>query len=191
VCGRSTHREKGFHRLAGAIIPVHDAVTARSGRVSVRDGAGRELPQPMRKPHATKQLTAGSAATCTPSSTMGVPRLCADHLRTGVSSACRYDPDLNPTTKSWPCITAWAWCRHVLSARDKAKVEVGVQVVERWIIAACVTGKFFPLEEVNRAVRELLERLNQRPFRSARIACHMFARWNASACGRCPPNGST
>jgi transposase len=49
--------------------------------------------------------------------------------------------------------------------RDKAKVEVGVQVVERWIIASLRHRKFFRLEEVNRAVRELLERLNQRPFR--------------------------
>jgi hypothetical protein len=49
--------------------------------------------------------------------------------------------------------------------RDKAKVEVGVQIAERWIIAALRHHKFFRLEEVNRAVRELLERLNQRPFR--------------------------
>jgi transposase len=49
--------------------------------------------------------------------------------------------------------------------RDKAKVEVGVQVVERWVIAALRHRKFFRLEEVNRAVRDLLERLNQRPFR--------------------------
>src|SRR6202008_3380306 len=49
--------------------------------------------------------------------------------------------------------------------RDKAKVEVGVQIVERWIIAALRHHKFFRLDEVNRAIRELLERLNQRPFR--------------------------
>src|ERR1700746_2888703 len=47
----------------------------------------------------------------------------------------------------------------------KAKVEVGVQIVERWIIAALRHHKFFRLDEVNRAIRELLERLNQRPFR--------------------------
>src|SRR5215813_8678732 len=39
------------------------------------------------------------------------------------------------------------------------------QVVERWIIAAPSHQKCFRLEEVNRAIRELLERLNQRPFR--------------------------
>jgi transposase len=48
---------------------------------------------------------------------------------------------------------------------DKAKVEVGVQVVQRWIVAALRKHKFFSLEEVNQAIAELLVRLNQRPFR--------------------------
>jgi transposase len=83
-----------------------------------------------------------------------------------VSRACRYDPDLNPTYQE----LAMHYGVGVVPARpyrprDKAKVEVGVQVVERWIIAALRHRKFFRLEEVNRAVRELLERLNQRPFR--------------------------
>jgi transposase len=49
--------------------------------------------------------------------------------------------------------------------KDKAKVEVGVQVAERWIIAVLRHQKFFRLEDLNHAIRELLERLNQRPFR--------------------------
>jgi transposase len=48
---------------------------------------------------------------------------------------------------------------------DKAKVEVGVQVVQRWIVAALRKRKFFALDEVNQAIAELLVRLNQRPFR--------------------------
>jgi len=47
----------------------------------------------------------------------------------------------------------------------KAKVEVGVQVAERWIIAALRHQKFFRLADLNHAIRELLERLNQRPFK--------------------------
>jgi hypothetical protein len=38
-------------------------------------------------------------------------------------------------------------------------------VAERWIIAALRHQKFFRLEDLNRAIRELLERLNQRPFK--------------------------
>src|SRR6202167_498096 len=49
--------------------------------------------------------------------------------------------------------------------RDKAKVENGVQVCERWIIAALRHRKFFNLEELNQAIRELLARLNDRPSR--------------------------
>jgi transposase len=49
--------------------------------------------------------------------------------------------------------------------RDKAKVESGVLVVERWIIAALRNRRFFELEELNQAIRELVTKLNQRPFR--------------------------
>ena len=63
----------------------------------------------------------------------GAPRLLVpDNLRTGVSRACRYDPDLNPTYQEF----AMHYDVGVVPARprhpkDKAKVEVGVQVVER------------------------------------------------------------
>ena len=49
--------------------------------------------------------------------------------------------------------------------RDKAKVETGVQLAERWIIAALRHRKFFSIEELNQAIRELRDRINQRPFR--------------------------
>ena len=48
---------------------------------------------------------------------------------------------------------------------DKAKVESGVLLVERWIIAALRNQKFFSIEELNQAIRELRDRINQRPFR--------------------------
>lgn len=49
--------------------------------------------------------------------------------------------------------------------RDKAKVESGVLLAERWIIAALRHRKFFSIEELNEAIRELRGRINQRPFR--------------------------
>ena len=49
--------------------------------------------------------------------------------------------------------------------RDKAKVENAVQVAQRWIVAALRHHKFFSLEELNVAIRELLAKLNHRPFR--------------------------
>lgn len=49
--------------------------------------------------------------------------------------------------------------------RDKAKVESGVLLAERWIIAALRHRKFFSIEELNQAIRELRDRINERPFR--------------------------
>jgi transposase len=47
----------------------------------------------------------------------------------------------------------------------KAKVETGVQIVQRWIVVALRHRKFFSLAELNQAIRELLTQLNQRSFR--------------------------
>jgi transposase len=47
-------------------------------------------------------------------------------------------------------------------ARDKAKVEVGVQVVQRWILARLRHRRFFSLAELNLTIRELLVDLNER-----------------------------
>jgi len=97
----------------------------------------------------------------------GLPKLIVpDNAKTGVSRACRYVPDLNPTYQQM----AMHYGVGVVPARpnkprDKAKVESGVLVVERWIMAALRNRRFFGIEELNRAIRELLVKLNQRPFR--------------------------
>jgi transposase len=97
----------------------------------------------------------------------GVPQLIVpDNPKTAVTRACRYDPDLNPTYQQM----AMHYGIGVVPARprkprDKAKVESGVLVVERWIIAALRNHRFFAIEDLNQAIRELLVKLNQRPFR--------------------------
>jgi transposase len=92
--------------------------------------------------------------------------LILDNTRTGVSRACRYEPDLNPTYQEM----AKHYGVGVIPARryrprDKAKIESGVLVAERWILAALRHRKFFSLSELNQAIRELLEKLNHRPFK--------------------------
>jgi transposase len=86
--------------------------------------------------------------------------------RTGVTRACRYEPDLNRTYLEM----AQHYGIAVLPARprkprDKAKVENAVGIVERWILAALRHRKFFAVADLNEAMEELLHRLNQRPFR--------------------------
>lgn len=97
----------------------------------------------------------------------GVPEIVVpDNLRSGVSKACRYEPDLNPAYHDLAVHYGTAVIpARVLRPKDKAKVEVGVQIVERWILAALRNRKFFSLHELNQTICELLEKLNHRPFK--------------------------
>jgi transposase len=89
-----------------------------------------------------------------------------DNLRSGVSRACRYEPELNPTYHDLAVHYGVAVIpARVRKPRDKAKVEAGVQLVERWILARLRHRTFFSLAELNEAIRELLGPLNERPFR--------------------------
>ena len=97
----------------------------------------------------------------------GVPELVVpDNLRSGVSRAHRYEPDTNPTYQDMASHYGVAVLpARVRKPRDKAKVESGVLVVERWILAALRHRPFFSLLELNAAISELLVKLNNRPFR--------------------------
>jgi transposase len=89
-----------------------------------------------------------------------------DNTKTGVTRAHRYDPDLNPTYYNFAQHCGFGIVpARPRKPRDKAKVENAVQVAERWIVAALRHRKFFSLEELNQAIRELLAKLNHRPFR--------------------------
>jgi transposase len=89
-----------------------------------------------------------------------------DQLRSAVKGPDRYDPEINPTYADL--------ARHYEVAivparagepRDKAKVEGGVRIAQRWILACLRNRVFFGLEELNAAIGELLVKLNNRPFK--------------------------
>ena len=89
-----------------------------------------------------------------------------DNLKSGVSRTCRYEPGVNVTYEEMAQHYGVAVVpARVGKPRDKAKVEAGVLLVERWILAALRKRTFFSLGEVNEAIAELLVRLNERPFR--------------------------
>jgi len=96
----------------------------------------------------------------------GVPELVVpDNLGAAVSRACRYEPDLNPTYHELAAHYGTAVLpTRPRAPRDKAKVETGVQIVERSILAALRNHTFFSLAELNREIRRLLDELNDRPF---------------------------
>jgi len=54
----------------------------------------------------------------------------------------------------------------VRKPKDKAKAEVGVQIVERWILASLRNHSFFSLTELNQTIQQLVLKLNQRPFKN-------------------------
>lgn len=89
-----------------------------------------------------------------------------DCLKSAVSRACHYEPELNPTYAAMA--SHYGIC--VLPARpvhpkDKAKVETGVLIAKRWILSVLRHRSFYRLTELNGAIRELLEQLNSRALR--------------------------
>lgn len=92
--------------------------------------------------------------------------LVPDNLKSAVIKACRYDPEVNPHYQH----LAQHFGVSIMPTRpykpkDKAKVEVGIQVVERWILMKLRNTFFFSLEELNQEIRRLLEDLNTRAFK--------------------------
>lgn len=94
----------------------------------------------------------------------GVPEIVVpDNLKSGVTSPCRYEPDVNPTYHEFAVHYGVAVIpTRVRMPRDKAKAEVGVQVVERWVMAPLRHELFVGLAALNGAIRERREALNDR-----------------------------
>jgi transposase len=97
----------------------------------------------------------------------GVPRqIVSDNLRAGITRACFYEPLINRTYADMAAHYGTAIVpARPYKPRDKAKVEVGVQVVQRWILARLRNRRFFSLSELNQLIRELVAELNDRPMR--------------------------
>src|ERR1019366_4987423 len=89
-----------------------------------------------------------------------------DNLKVGVTRGNRYEPKLN---RSYLEMATHYGCAIIPARprkpRDKAKVEAGVLVAERWILASIRNLKFFSLAELNEAIAERLEQLNAKNFK--------------------------
>lgn len=107
----------------------------------------------------------------------GTPKVVVhDNLRSAVTRASRTMPITNESYRRL-CLH---YGTHPFAARaykpkDKALAEVHVQIVERWIIFVLRRQKFFSLAELNRAIRELLDQLNRKPFQ--RLPGNRFTAW--------------
>jgi transposase len=167
---RQDHRagEKTFVDYAGATIPIYDpqsgevnwaavfvAVLGASSYTFAEATSGQDLRNWIGSHIRAFEFFGGVTEVAVP-----------DNLKSAVTHPSYYEPDLNPTYREMAEHYGVAIIpARPYRARDKAKAEVGVQVVQRWIVSALRKRKFFSLEEVNQAIAELLVRLNQRPFR--------------------------
>jgi transposase len=97
----------------------------------------------------------------------GVPAIVVpDNLKSAVTKACRYDPEINPSYQQLAAHYGTALVpARPLKPKDKAKAEVGVQIIERWILARLRHHTFFSLGELNVCIKALLKEVNSKPFK--------------------------
>ena len=160
--------EKIFVDWAGATVPIYDRETAEvrpaslfvavlgaSSYTFAHAALSQDLPNWIECHILAFEFFQGISQLVVP-----------DNPRTGVTRACRYEPDLNRTYLEMAQFYNVAIMpARPYKARDKAKVEVAVLLAERWLIAVLRHEKFFSVAELNQALAVLLDRLNQRPFR--------------------------
>jgi len=164
---RLSHKggEKLFVDYAGQTVPVVDPHTGEVRQAQIFVAVLGASSYTYAEAHWSQDLVNWTGAHVRAFAFIGgVPEIVVpDNLKAGVKHPCRYEPDLNPTYQD----LAQHYGTAVIPARprkakDKAKVEVGVQVVERWILARLRNRTFFSLADLNQAIRELLDELNTR-----------------------------
>ena len=152
---RQTHRagEKLFVDYAGQTIPIVDpgsgeiryaqifvAVLGASNYTYAEATWTQALPDWISSHQRTFTYLGGTPEVVVP-----------DNLLSGVTKAHRYEPDINPTYQDLATHYGVAVVpARVRRPKDKSKVEVGVQIVERWILAALRHQTFFSLLEIER-----------------------------------------
>jgi transposase len=167
---RQQHRpgEKVFVDWAGDTVPIYDGKTGEPRPASIFVAVLGASSYTFAEPRWTETLPDWIGAHIDAFEFFGgVPEIAVpDNPKTGVNKACRYEPDLNRTYQEMAAHYGVAVVpARPRKPRDKAKVEAGVLLVERWILAALRKRRFFSLAELDEAIAELLERLNNRPFR--------------------------
>ncbi len=94
-----------------------------------------------------------------------------DNLKSGITTPCRYEPGVNRTYEELAAhYGAVVIPARVRRPKDKAKVELSVLLAQRWILAVLRNRTFFSLEELNAAIRDELDRLNDRPMQKLKVS---------------------
>jgi len=170
VSMRQTHLagEKLFVDYAGHTIPIVDRTTGEVHPAQIFVAVMGASNYTFAEATMTQGLADWTASHVRAFEFMGgVPEVVVpDNLKSGVTKPCRYDPEINPSYADLARHYGVAVIpARVRKPKDKAKAEGGVLVVERWIMAALRNRTFFSLAEANAAIKELLTKLNERPFK--------------------------
>ena len=141
-------------RITGDAIPVElfVGVLGASNYVYAEASLSQGLPSWIGSHVRMVEFFGGSSAIWVP-----------DNLKSGITMPCRYEPEVNRTYAD----LAEHYGAVVIPARpgrpkDKPKVEVSVQVVQRWILAALRNRIFFSLFDLNEAIWEKVVQINAR-----------------------------
>jgi len=167
---RQEHRagDKFFVDYSGATLDIVDASTGEIREAQIFVGVMGSSNLTYAEATWTQQLPDWIGSHVRAFSYLGAVPQCVvpDNLRSGVSKACRYEPELNPSYAE--CANYYGTAvipARVRHPKDKAKVEGGVLIAQRFILAGLRHRTFFSLAEANAAIRQRLELLNNRPFR--------------------------
>lgn len=94
-----------------------------------------------------------------------------DNLKSGVTAAHRYEPEINRTyLELAQHYGAVVIPTRVARPKDKPKVEVSVQIAQRWVLAALRHRTFFTLADLNAAIRERIDAINDRPMKAVGLS---------------------
>jgi transposase len=172
---RQTHAagEKLFVDWAGDAVPVFDAITGQERRAHIFVAALGASNYTFVEARWSEALPDWIGAHVNAFAAIGgVPgAVVCDNLKAGVTTACRYEPGINRTYQE----LATHYDTAILPTRprkprDKAKVEVGVLIVERYVLARVRKRRFFSLTELNVAIREIVVDLNARVMRKVGVS---------------------
>ena len=94
-----------------------------------------------------------------------------DNLKSGVTTADRYEPEINRTygelAQHYGAVVIPARAAH---PKDKPHVEVSVQIAQRWVLAALRHRTFFTLADLNAAIGERIDGINERPMKRTGVS---------------------
>ena len=172
---RQTHAAGGklFVDWAGDTVPVFDAMTGEERRAHIFVavlGASNYTYTEARWSEALPEWIGAHVNAFNAIAGVAGAVVC-DNLKAGVTATCRYEPGINRTYQDLATHYGTAILpTRPRKPRDKAKVEVGVLIVERYVLARLRNRRFFSLFELNAAIREIVVDLNARVMRKLGVS---------------------